>query len=305
MKVVKSKTDNFDLLLDEFVNYLIVERRLAANTIESYQRDIAGFLDCVSSRGIQDIYQVKIDTIRFHLKYLIENKLSSTSMARHLASIRVFYRFLINEKKLEEDPTTYIESPKLWSRIPNVLTLKEVNLLLNQPDTKTLLGLRDKAMLEILYAAGLRVSELVSLRTNDINLQAGFLISMGKGSKERIVPIGESARLKTEEYLTDIRPKLLKGLHTPELFLNRFGKKMTRQAFWKIIKKYVFSSGIKTNVSPHSIRHSFATHLLAGGADLRAVQQMLGHADIATTQIYTHVMKDRLREVYDKFHPRK
>lgn len=301
----KNKHQHFDFLFDEFVNYLIVERRLAANTIESYQRDIAGFLNCVSSRGIQDISLVKTDTIRFYLKYLMERKLSSTSMARHLASIRVFYRFLVNEKKLEEDPTTYLESPKLWSRIPSVLTLKEVNLLLNQPDSKTPLGLRDKAMLEILYATGLRVSELVSLKTNDINLQAGFLISMGKGFKERIVPIGESARLKTEEYLTEIRPKLLKGRHSPEFFLSRFGKKMTRQAFWKIIKKYVLSAEIKTNVSPHSLRHSFATHLLAGGADLRAVQQMLGHSDISTTQIYTHVMKDRLREVYDKFHPRK
>lgn len=302
---MKNKNEQFDILLDEFVNYLIVERRLASNTIESYQRDIFGFLDCVSSRGIQDIYQAKTDTIRFYLKYLMEKKLSSTSMARHLASIRVFYRFLINEKKLEEDPTTYLESPKLWSRIPNVLSSKEVDLLLNQPDIKTPLGLRDNAMLEILYAAGLRVSELVSLRTNDINLQAGFLISMGKGSKERIVPIGESARLKTEKYLTDIRPKLLKGRNSPELFLSRFGKKMTRQAFWKIIKKYALSAGIKINISPHSVRHSFATHLLAGGADLRSVQQMLGHSDISSTQIYTHVMKDHLREAYDKFHPRK
>ena len=160
-------------------------------------------------------------------------------------------------------------------------------------------------MLEILYAAGLRVSELVSLQTNNLNLQSGFLISMGKGSKERIVPIGESARQITGEYLNDIRPQLLKGRNMPELFLSRFGKKMTRQAFWKIIKKHALAAGIKTNLSPHSLRHSFATHLLAGGADLRAVQQMLGHADIATTQIYTHVMKDRLRKAYDKYHPRK
>jgi integrase/recombinase XerD len=176
---------------------------------------------------------------------------------------------------------------------------------LNQPDTKTALGVRDRAMLELLYAAGLRVSELVSLRTNDINLQSGYLVSTGKGSKERIIPFGESARIKTEEYLNNVRPQLLKGGKVPELFLSRFGRKMTRQAFWKIIKKHALSAGIKTNLSPHSLRHSFATHLLAGGADLRAVQQMLGHADISTTQIYTHIMKDRLREVYDKFHPRK
>lgn len=302
---MNDKNQHFDLILDEFVNYLIVERRLADNTIESYQRDIIRFLGFVSSKGIKNIEKVKIDTIRAHLKNLMESKLSSVSLARHLASIRVFYRFLINEKKLEEDPTTHLESPKLWSRIPNVLSLKEVDSLLNQPDTKTTLGVRDKAMLEILYAAGLRVSELISLRTNDINLQSGYLISMGKGSKERIVPIGESARLRTEEYLTGVRPQLLKKRNMPELFLSRLGKKMTRQAFWKIIKKYALSAGIKSNLSPHSLRHSFATHLLAGGADLRAVQQMLGHADIATTQIYTHVMKDRLREVYDKFHPRK
>ena len=302
---MKKNNADFDLLLDEFVNYLIVERCLADNTVESYQRDVLRFLDFVSSKGIQNIDLVKIDTIRSHLKNLLESNLSSVSLARHLASIRVFYRFLINEKKLEEDPTTYIESPKLWSRIPNVLTLKEMDSLLNQPDTKTLLGLRDKSMLEILYAAGLRVSELVSLRTNNINLESGYLISMGKGSKERIVPIGESARLRTEEYLTGVRPQLLKGRNMPELFLSRFGKKMTRQAFWKIIKKYALSAGIKSNLSPHSVRHSFATHLLAGGADLLSVQLMLGHADISSTQIYTHVMKDRLREVYDKFHPRK
>ncbi|HJN01633.1 MAG TPA: site-specific tyrosine recombinase XerD [Nitrospinota bacterium] len=302
---MSSKNQTFDLLLDEFVNYLIVERRLADNTVESYQRDILRFLDFVSSKRIQNIENVKIDTIRSHLKNLMESNLSSVSLARHLASIRVFYRFLVNERKLKEDPTTYLESPKLWSRIPTVLTLKEVDSLLNQPYTKTALGLRDKAMLEILYAAGLRVSELVSLRTNDINLQSGYLVSTGKGSKERIIPIGESARIKTEEYLNNVRPQLLKGSKMPELFLSRFGRKMTRQAFWKIIKKYALSAGIKTNLSPHSLRHSFATHLLAGGADLRAVQQMLGHADISTTQIYTHVMKDRLREVYDKFHPRK
>ncbi|HJP18935.1 MAG TPA: site-specific tyrosine recombinase XerD [Nitrospinota bacterium] len=302
---MSTKNQHFDLLLDEFINYLIIEKRLADNTVESYQRDILRFLDFVSSKEIQNIKQIKIDTIRSHLKKLMESDLSSVTLARHLASIRVFYRFLTNEKKLEEDPTTHLESPKLWSRIPTVLTLKEVQSLLDQPDTKTPLGIRDKAMLEILYAAGLRVSELVSLRTNNINLQSGYLVSMGKGSKERIVPIGESARMKTEEYLKNVRPQLLKGPIVAELFLSRFGRKMTRQAFWKIIKKHALSAGIKTNLSPHSLRHSFATHLLAGGADLRAVQQMLGHADISTTQIYTHVMKDRLREVYDKFHPRK
>ena len=188
---METKSNKFDLLLDEFVNYLIVERRLADNTVESYQRDIIRFLDYVFSTGIRDIEKVKINTIRSHLKNLMESNLSSVSLARHLASIRVLYRFLTNEKKLEEDPTTYLESPKLWNRIPNVLTLKEVDSLLNQPDTKTPLGVRDKAMLEILYATGLRVSELVSLRTNYVNLQSGYLISMGKGSKERIVPIGE------------------------------------------------------------------------------------------------------------------
>ena len=302
---MNNKKHHFDLLLDEFVNYLIIEKRLANNTVESYQRDIIRFLEFVSSRKIQKIDRVKVDTVRLHLKKLMESNLSSVSLARHLASLRVFYRYLTNEKKFEEDPTKHLESPKLWSRIPETLTLKEVDSLLKQPDTKTPLGLRDRAMLEILYAAGLRVSELVSLRTNDLNLQSGFLISMGKGSKERIVPIGESARLITGEYLTNIRPQLIKGRNMPELFLSRFGKKMTRQAFWKIIKKYALTTGIKTNLSPHSLRHSFATHLLAGGADLRAVQQMLGHADIATTQIYTHVMKDRLKKAYDKYHPRK
>lgn len=296
---------NLNLLLDEFLNYLTIEKRLAANTIESYSRDIVCFLDFISSSGIKNITQVKIDTIRSHLKYLMEQKLSSTSRARHLASIRSFYKFLTSEKQIEEDPTTHIESPKLWNRIPKTLTIKEVDLLLNQPDTKTLIGVRNRAMLEILYATGLRVSELVSLRTNDINLQSGFIITLGKGSKERIVPIGESARSKTEEYLNITRPQLLKGNNIPILFISRLGKKMTRQAFWKIIKKYSLTAGIKKDISPHLLRHSFATHLLAGGADIRAVQQMLGHADISTTQVYTHIVKDRLREVYDKHHPRK
>lgn len=299
------KNADFDLLLDEFVNYLIVERRLANNTVESYQRDIVRFLVHLSNTGIDSIKKVKIDNIRSHLKKLMESNLSTVSMSRHLASIKVLYRYLINEKKIKDDPTTYLESPKLWSKVPNVLSLKEVNLLLKQPDSKTPLGMRDKAMFEVLYATGLRVSELVSLKVNNLNLQSGYLISLGKGSKERIVPIGESAREKTEEYLTQIRPQLLKGKSAHEVFLNRFGKKMSRQGFWKIIKKYALISGIKTNITPHILRHSFATHLLAGGADLRSVQQMLGHSDISTTQIYTHVMKDRLREAYDKFHPRK
>lgn len=301
---MKNRQNNFDLILEEFVNYLTVERRLASNTIESYNRDIIRFLEFISIRGTNAIDGVKIDIIRSYLKNLLENRLSSASMARHLASIKVFFRFLVSEKQLDEDPTSYLESPKLWSRIPKVLTLKEVDLLLNQPDIKTHLGLRDKAMLEVLYATGLRVSELISLKTNDINLQAGFLISAGKGSKERVVPIGESALLATEKYLANSRPQLLKGKNKPELFLNRFGKKMTRQAFWKTIKKYALSAEIKTDISPHSLRHSFATHMLAGGANLPAIQQMLGHADIATTQIYTHIMKDRLLEVYDKFHPK-
>ncbi len=302
---MKNRKNKFDFILDEFVNYLTVERRLATNTIESYNRDIASFFEFISSSGINHIGKVKVDTIRSHLKYLLENGLSSASLARHIASIKVFFRFLTNEKQLDEDPSSHLESPKLWSRIPNALTLKEVDLLLNQPDTKTTLGLRDKAMLEVLYATGLRVSELVSLRTNSVNLEAGFLISTGKGSKERIVPIGESARLKTEEYLANSRPQLLKRKNIPELFVSRLGKNMTRQAFWKIIKKYALSAGTKTDISPHSLRHSFATHMLAGGANLRAIQKMLGHADISTTQIYTHIMKDHLREVYDKFHPRK
>lgn len=302
---MKTKNHCFDLLLNEFINYITVEKRHSANTIESYSRDISCYLNFLCSSGIQNINQAKVDTVRSHLKYLLENNLSSKSRARHLASIRVFYRFLLIEKKMEEDPTSHLESPKLWSRIPDVLTLKEVNLLLNQPDLKTPISLRDKAMLEILYATGLRVSELISLKTNGVNLQSGFLISIGKGSKERIVPIGESARTITEEYLYNTRPILVKGQNPPELFVSRFGRKMTRQAFWKIIKKYALNAGIKTNITPHSLRHSFATHLLAGGADLRAVQLMLGHADISTTQIYTHIMKDRLREVYDKHHPRK
>jgi len=302
---MKKVSKNFDLLLDEFVNYLTVEKRLAPNTIESYNRDLINFIEYASSRGMVEIGHAKIETIRNYLKYLMQKGLSSTSRARHLASIRVFFRFLSNEKKLDRDPTIHLESPKLWSKIPDILTVEEVDLLLNQPDMKSSFGVRDKAMLEVLYATGLRVSELVSLKINNVNLQAGFIIAIGKGSKERLIPLGDKARLITEEYVVNIRPKLLKAKMMPELFLSRLGKKMTRQAFWKILKKHTIATGTKTEISPHSLRHSFATHMLAGGANLRAVQQMLGHADISTTQIYTHVMKNRLKESYDKFHPRK
>ncbi|MFV1950637.1 MAG: site-specific tyrosine recombinase XerD [Nitrospinota bacterium] len=293
-----------DILLDEFVNYLVVEKRLSRNTIDAYYRDILRFLTFIGYNIIDDLKKTKRSDVTSYLMSLMKEGLSSSSRARHLISIKGFYRFMLNEGFLEDDPTVNIESRRSGRRLPDVITIQEVDRLLGQPDKDSLLGIRDMAMLEILYAAGVRVSELISLKLNDVNLDAGYIISFGKGAKERIIPIGESAKEKTTRYLNHSRLRLLKGRSIPELFANHSGKRMSRQGFWKIIKKYAKSAGIKTGISPHSLRHSFATHLLEGGADLRSVQQMLGHADISTTQIYTHVLKERLREVYDKSHPR-
>ncbi len=291
-------------ILDKFVNYLVIERRLSRNTIDAYYRDMLRFLTFIGYNIINDLKKIRRSDITSYLMNLRKEGLSSSSRVRHLVSIRVFYRFMLNEGFLEDDPTVNIESRRSWRKLPDVLTIQEVDRLLSQPDKDSLYGIRDMAMLEVLYATGVRVSELISLKLNDVNIDVGYLISFGKGSKERIIPIGESAKEKIIGYLNHSRQKLLKGMSIPELFANHSGKKMSRQGFWKIIKKYGKFAGIKSRISPHSLRHSFATHLLERGADLRSVQQMLGHADISTTQIYTHVLKERLREVYDKSHPR-
>ncbi len=291
---------------DQFLNFVQVEKGLAKNTITSYGRDLIKFINSLKKKGINDLTTVsRLDIMSFLLE-LKEAGLSPKSSSRNLASLKAFYRFMVNEGYLEKTPVVNIESPRAWKKIPDTLTLAELETILEKPDTNTTLGLRDAAMLELLYATGLRVSELISVTLNSVNLEGGYLTTLGKGAKERIVPLGISAAIRVKEYLELSRKKLLKNIiDTNEyLFVNSFGKKMTRQGFWKILKKYGGLSGIKKRISPHIFRHSFATHLLQGGADLRSVQIMLGHADISTTQIYTQVAKERLKAIHAKFHPR-
>lgn len=230
--------------------------------------------------------------------------LSANSISRRLTAIRVFYRFLVRERILKTDPTSQIDSPKLWKKIPNTLSLNEIEALLNQPNLRTNQGIRDRAILEVIYATGMRVSEVVNMNNDDINLDIGFLRCIGKGNKERIIPLGRKAIDSIKRYREKTRPFLLNKKESKLLFLNRFGKKLSRQSLWKIIKKCARQAKIKKDIKPHILRHSFATHLLERGADLRAVQEMLGHSNISTTQIYTHINKDRLKTIHRTFHPR-
>jgi integrase/recombinase XerD len=295
---------SLDILADRYLNYLAFEKGLSQNTIESYSSDLSRHLKFLSQKKIKDIVDVDTSLILKHLIALREAGLGSRSCARHLVALRGFYRFLVQEKVLEYDPARLIDLPKSGLKLPDVLSVAEVELLLNVPDTDTHLGKRNAAMLELLYAAGLRVSELVNLKFLDVNLEACFTRVLGKGSKERVVPFGIHARKKIEDYINIARPFLLKDHISRHLFVARAGKPMTRQGFWKILKQYAQRSGIKKKITPHSIRHSFASHLLEGGADLRTVQVMLGHVDISTTQIYTHVAREHLRKIHEKYHPR-
>jgi len=289
-------------LLDQFMNQLRVERGLSANTIVAYNHDLITFFDFLNQRGAAPLQITQDDLVSFVAEK--RPQLSARSLARCLVSIRTFYRFCVTEGKIESNPARLLGIPKLYQHLPNILNRDEVEALLSQPDPQTDLGRRDKAMLELLYATGLRVTELVGLKINNINLEAGFIRTMGKGSKERIIPMGTKALDALKEYLQDSRPSFLQKGKLPYLFLNRRGKPLTRQGFWKILKQYALKAGITRKVSPHTLRHSFATHLLEGGADLRSVQIMLGHADISTTQIYTHVARERLKEIHEKYHPR-
>ena len=291
-------------MLDEFLNYLVVERGLSRNTLESYSRDLNKYLDYLERVGATDITNTRSSHVLGFISSLMEEGPSTKTTARNLSAIKMFYKFLVNENYVGENPTMKIDSPKTWVRLPDTLSLEEVERLLDGPDTNTPLGIRDSAMLELLYATGLRVSELISLLLNHVNLEGGYLIAMGKGSKERIVPIGDLAVKKVKDYLSYSRKKLVKSSTNPYLFVNRSGGSMSRQGFWKIIKKYTLKTGINKNITPHTLRHSFATHLLERGADLRSVQTMLGHVDITTTQIYTHVSRERLKKLHSRLHPR-
>lgn len=296
---------SLDSLADLFTDYLLVEKGLSQQTLSSYSADLQNYIDFLLENRIGDIAQTDTAIILRHLVALKEAGLEARSRARHLVTIRGFYRFLVQEKILGADPSRLIDLPKAGLKLPTVLSVKDVQALLEVPDRLTPLGSRDAAMIELLYGAGLRVSELVGLKLQDVNLEAGFVRVFGKGGKERIVPFGAFARDRLAAYVKDARPVLLKRIVSPYLFTARAGKPMTRQGFWKMLKKYGLKAGIKKKLTPHALRHSFASHLLEGGADLRAVQTMLGHVDIATTQIYTHVAGERLRSAHEKYHPRK
>jgi integrase/recombinase XerD len=288
-------------LLKRFLNYLAVEKGLSRNTLESYERDLRKYFTFMEKKDPDGIRPQ--DVLDF-LSRLSKEGMAVPSSARCLSAIRGFHKFLLTDNLAIADPTENVDSPHGWTRLPKTLNSSEVETLLGQPDLSTTLGIRDKAMLEVIYAAGLRVSELVGLRLQDVNLERGFVVVLGKGSKERAVPLGEVASARLKEYLERARPLLLKGQSSDAVFVSSRRRQITRQMFWERMKHYVRKAGITRNVSPHTLRHSFATHLLDNGADLRAVQAMLGHSDISTTQIYTHVSRERLKRIHEKYHPR-
>lgn len=290
------------LVEEQYLNYLRVERGLSANTLIAYRTDLAKLSTFARACG-KDLVSLGADDLAMFLRTLSKQGLDPKSVARALVAVRGFFKFLLQDGHLKLDPSSNLETPKSWEALPRFLASDEVERLLATPDTSTNLGLRDKAMLEVLYATGLRVTELVSLTIGNLNLDLGFLTVFGKGSKERAVPLGMSAVEWTRRYIS-IRPKLLTRDKTAaSLFISPGGQALSRQAFWKLIVAYGEKAGIG-HINPHLLRHSFATHLLENGADLRSVQMMLGHSDISTTQIYTHITNERLREIYQKFHPR-
>jgi integrase/recombinase XerD len=286
-----------DEWLQRFIGYLRIERGLSVNTLSSYRHDLASYFEHLGETSA--VHASAADVSAF-LRFLYDRGLKPRSAARALAAVRGLYRFLLLEKATDQNPTSVVEAPRAFVALPHFLSVAEVDLLLAVPDLETPIGRRDRAMIEVLYATGLRASELVDLRLDGINLEAGFVRCVGKGSKERVVPLGASARDAVKAYLESAR-----GLHASELlFLTTRGARITRMEFWKILKEYAAKAGIRKSISPHVLRHSFATHLLERGADLRAVQMMLGHAEISTTQIYTHVIQERLKEIHKTFHPR-
>ena len=293
-----------DKYLDYFLNYLEVERGLSANTLEAYGRDLARYLGYLEQAGIKALSEVHQRQILLFLEELKDCQVAPRSRARSLSALKMFHRFLVQEKYLLTDPTVLIEPPRTLHALPRLLSQSEVDRLLSAPQGEGVLSLRDRAMLEVLYATGTRVSELTALRCGDLRLDIGCINAFGKGGKQRLIPLGEVALAALQEYLQFGRSFLHKNPRVDTVFLNRQGKGMSRQGFWKNLKRYALQAGILHDVYPHMLRHSFATHLLENGADLRAVQTMLGHADISTTQIYTHVLQERLKKVHEQYHPR-
>ncbi|WP_026570059.1 MULTISPECIES: site-specific tyrosine recombinase XerD [Sediminibacillus] len=290
--------------MNDFFHYLTVERGLSENTLQSYKRDLRQYQSFIAdSQNVKAWETVDRHHIMQFLYYLKDNGKSSATIARTLSSIRLFHQFIVREYGISKDASLHIETPKKERKLPKVLSSEEVDKLLNIPE-KNNLAIRNKAMLEMLYATGLRVSELISLKVSDLHLTMGFVRCFGKGSKERIVPLGNVASEAVEKYIEFARAELLNRKATDALFVNHHGNQLTRQGFWKVLKAIAREAGIKKEITPHTLRHSFATHLLENGADLRSVQEMLGHADISTTQVYTHVTKARLKDIYQAYHPR-
>ncbi len=290
-------------LITDFTDYLATEKQLSTNTLESYRRDIKQFVGYLSENKINSLTATTKTTIITYLIYLQNKGKAASTISRNIASIRSFYQFLLLQDRVDKDPTINLESPRAEKKAPSILSLKEIEMLLNQPGEDSPKGSRDKAMLELLYATGIRVSELISLDLEDVNLDLSY-IRCCNSSKERIIPIGSMAIRVLRNYLENYRHSFIKGKDEPSLFLNCHGKRLTRQGFWKIIKAYTKKAKLEKTITPHTLRHSFATHLIQNGADLKSVQEMLGHSDISTTQIYMNLTKNKIKEVYDKAHPR-
>ena len=292
-----------ETLIQEYVDYCRIEKGLAANTLAAYQRDLRRFEGfCVERRVM--LLEARSKDLNEFVDSLYRAGLSSRSIARYMASLRNFYVYLMQHGRAHVDPTAELVAPRQWKQLPRFLVLNEVDRLLEAPDTSKPLGGRDRAMLQLLYATGLRVSELVSVKRNHLNMELGVVRATGKGGKQRLVPVGKEALAAVQSYLENDRSRILKGKNSEYLFVTARGSLLTRQAFWNLLRRYGLQAGIARKLSPHVVRHSFATHLLERGADLRSLQIMLGHADISTTQIYTHVLRERLRKVYDEHHPR-
>lgn len=294
-------------MIDAYLDYLRVERRLAANTLEAYARDLHALSSFAAHEG-ETLAHLSRAHLEQFVQQLMSSGLSPRSVARTVAAVRGYYRYLVLDRQIERTPADDLRPPRAWPALPRVLSADQVDVLIAQPDTTTPRGLRDRAMIEVLYATGMRVSELVAIRAVDLHVEAQYLTCIGKGNKERLIPLGEEACTWVRRYQSEGRPTLggrgRRGRSTSRLFLNARGGPLSRVGFWKILKRHSRAAGLPPSISPHLLRHSFATHLLERGADLRAIQMMLGHADLSTTQIYTHVLEARLRDVYDRFHPR-
>jgi integrase/recombinase XerD len=292
-------------LLARYINHLALEKGLADNTLFSYESDLQRYIRYLDSRNIQAASQITLIILQEYIGKLYDIGLASSSLARNFSAIRGFHQFLIANNLSDTDPSELLETPRQKRALPQVLSVEEVTGIITQPNTETILGIRDRAMLEVLYGCGLRISELLTMKLNNMLLSDGLLRIFGKGSKERFTPIGDEAIHWLKIYIGRSRPQLSKGIYSKNIvFLNRRGKQMSRMGFWKILRKYSISANITHDVHPHTFRHCFATHLLDNGADLRSVQELLGHADISTTQIYTHVSHQQLARIYKKYHPR-